>query len=138
MGLRGKEIDSLHESALAEQRKKIVGDAIKEVKEMTLTVVDGDFPREVLARKNLRFGEYTMPSRRNSAESYDANRNGPAGKLEGNVYLGALPPKSDSLREDTSPDGTLIGRSTFEPRTFLSLAALSLAFCCGLAWFLRR
>ena len=137
LGLRGSEIDGLHEAALAEQRKKIVGNAIKDVKEMTLTVVDGDFPREVLARKNLRFGEYTMPSRRNHSESYDAKRNGPAGKLEGNVYLGALPPKSDSLREGTSPDGTLIGRSWAEPRTFLSLAALSLAICCGLARFWR-
>ena len=109
-----------------------------DLKEMSLTVVDGDFPREVLARKNLRFGEYTMPSRRNSSESYDAKRNGPAGKIEGNVYLGALPPQSESLRDESSPTGTLIGQSWIEPRTFLSLAALSLAICCGLAWFLRR
>jgi hypothetical protein len=57
---------------------------------MTLTVLDGDFPREVLARKNLTFGQYKMPARRNTRENYDAKTNGPGGKQEGLLKLGHI------------------------------------------------
>lgn len=57
---------------------------------MTLTVVDGDFPRELLARQNLTFAEYNMPAKRNSPESYDAKLNKPAPKKQGILKVGAL------------------------------------------------
>ena len=59
---------------------------------MTLTVVDGDFPRELLAKQNLTFAEYRMPSRRNRAENYDAKVNGAAPKKQGILKVGALAP----------------------------------------------
>ena len=90
LGLRGTEIDALHEEHLAHERKIAVASALDSLKEMSLTVVDGDFPREVLARKNLRFGEYKMPARRNKAEVYDVKSKQPAGKQPGVRHVGTV------------------------------------------------
>ncbi len=57
-----------------------------------MTVIDGDFPREVVGGQNLIVGEYRMPARRNTAEFYDAKDKKPAGKREGTLKLGALEP----------------------------------------------
>ena len=94
-GLRGPEIDKLNLAALDKEREKAVKDALADVKKMTMTVIDGDFPREVVGAQNLIFGEYHMPARRNSAEFYDAKDKKPVGKREGTLKLGALesPPK---------------------------------------------
>jgi hypothetical protein len=91
-GLRGPEIDKENLAALAKERDKAVKSALEDMKKMTLTVVDGDFPREVVAGQNLAFVEYRMPARRNSAEYYDAKTKQPAGKREGVLKLGALNP----------------------------------------------
>ncbi len=50
-GLRGPEIDKLNLAALDKEREKAVKDALADVKKMTLTVIDGDFPREVVGRR---------------------------------------------------------------------------------------
>jgi hypothetical protein len=69
-----------------------VKDALADMKKMTLTIVDGDFPREVVGGQNLLFGEYRMPARRNTPEYYDAKTKQPAGKREGMLKLGMLDP----------------------------------------------
>jgi hypothetical protein len=91
-GLRGPEIDKLNLAALDKEREKAVKDSLDGLKQMTLTVIDGDFPREVVGAQNLIFGEYRMPARRNSPEFYDAKDKKPAGKREGVLKLGALEP----------------------------------------------
>ena len=99
------------------------------MKAMTLTVVDGDFPREVLASRNLQFGEYRMPSRRNDVRNYDAKTHSPAGKKEGVLLLGALSPvgvdgrKSDS----TAANKVQTAIAGFSPYISLCLAALGVA-----------
>jgi hypothetical protein len=93
-GLRGPEIDKLNLAALDKEREKAVKDALADVKKMTMTVIDGDFPREVVGAQNLIFGEYRMPARRNSSEFYDAKDKKPAGKREGSLKLGSLEPQS--------------------------------------------
>ncbi|MGB6044488.1 MAG: DUF2330 domain-containing protein [Pirellulales bacterium] len=92
LGLRGNEIDSLNAEALTKESDETVNKALTAIKDMTLTVVDGDFPREVLSEQNLMFAEYRMPRRRNNAASYDANQMGPAAKKEGILKVGALVP----------------------------------------------
>jgi hypothetical protein len=92
LGLRGPEIDKLNLAALDKEREKAVKDSLADLKKMTMTVIDGDFPREVVATQNLIFGEYRMPARRNSREFYDAKDKKPAGKREGTLKLGALEP----------------------------------------------
>lgn len=91
-GLRGQEIDKLNLAALDKEREKAIKEALGELKKMTMTVIDGDFPREVVGAQNLIFGEYRMPARRNSAEFYDAKDKKPAGKREGTLKLGAIDP----------------------------------------------
>ena len=88
LGLRGTEIDALNTEALKEESKKTVAAGLKHLEGMTLTVVDGDFPREVLGQQNLTFAEYKMPARRNKAEAYDAKIKKGAGAKSGTLKLG--------------------------------------------------
>jgi hypothetical protein len=121
-GLRGPEIDKLNLTALATEREKAIKEALGDVKKMTLTVIDGDFPREVVGAQNLIFGEYRMPSRRNSAEFYNAREKKPGGKQEGVIKLGALEPAS-------KPGGGLrLGLIT------LGLVGVAIVMFLGLGW----
>ena len=104
LGLRGLEIDALHEAHLAGEHKAAVEAALSDLSDMSLTVVDGDFPREVLARKNLKFSEYKMPARRNKAEVYDVKSKAPSGEKPGVRHVGALDWKAvDAQRLSASP-----------------------------------
>ena len=97
LGLRGAEIDNLNAEALKKQRDETVAKGLADLDEMTLTVVDGDFPRDVLGSQNLTFAEYKMPARRNNAESYDAKTKRAGGKKQGILKLGHLElPTEDS------------------------------------------
>jgi hypothetical protein len=88
LGLRGGAIDKLNAEALKKDADKTTAAGIKDLADMALTVVDGDFPREVLGGQNLTFAEYKMPSRRNNAESYDAKIKAAGGKKQGILKLG--------------------------------------------------
>jgi hypothetical protein len=88
--LRGPEVDLLNSEALRHERDKAVASAVDDIKKMSLTVVDGDFPREVLGGQNLQFAEYKMPSRRNTPLNYDTKLHGPSERPQGTRYIGAL------------------------------------------------
>lgn len=77
LGLRGAEYDNDIALAQRQQADKISDQAIEMVSKMTLTLVDGDFPRSVIAGENLTFANYEMPSARNSRRIYDATTHGP-------------------------------------------------------------
>ncbi|MFK7769985.1 MAG: DUF2330 domain-containing protein [Mariniblastus sp.] len=89
-GLRGGDVDSENALALADERTKTEKQGLEMLKEMTLTVVDGDFPREVIANENLKFADFKMPASRNNNVNYDANQFGPGQKKEGILKLGAI------------------------------------------------
>ena len=89
-GLRGPAIDRKNATALKSDREKTVVSGLELLKSMTLTVVDGDFPREVLAKENLTFANYRMPRNRNNTLNYDANRFGPGSKKEGTLKVGSI------------------------------------------------
>ena len=128
LNLRGPAIDKLNESALAEQRKKIVAKSLKDIKGMTLSVIDGNFPREVLANQNLAFATFQMPARRNTAKYYDAKTKKPAGRKPGTVIEGALSYNDSADQND-------------EQRGFSKPAGLGLVLSltvAGLVWFRRR
>ncbi len=125
--LRGAAIDKLNAQVLAEMNRKTVETALDGVKEMTLTMVDGDFPREVLAGQNLKFTDYRMPSRRNSAQNYDATSKRAGGKKEGVLILGKF--EVEELEE-------LQARRANSQRLAWPVAAGSLLLI-GL-WFVRR
>ena len=85
LGLRGPDIDKLNNKAMEIERKEIEKKGLADLKSMTLTVVDGKFPRELLANQNLTFVSYTMPSRRNNSLHYEANQMGAGKKKQGIV-----------------------------------------------------
>ena len=89
-GLRGPDIDLDIRSALAESHKKTEAAGLGMLTGMTLTVVDGDFPREVIAKENLTFAEYEMPAERNTRELYEASKFAPGGKKEGVLQTGQI------------------------------------------------
>ena len=94
-GLRGPAIDEQNLAVLQKQRSAATAAAVAELKKMTLTVIDGDFPREVLTSKNLLFSTYSMPPRRNSPRHYDAKFKTPQADPGGVITtekLGAVAP----------------------------------------------
>ena len=138
LGLRGLDIDRLNEGALADEREKIVGKALADIKGMTLSVIDGNFPREVLANQNLKFANYTMPARRNSSRFYDANTKKPAGTKQGSLHEGAISLNAPTFRLD----GEIVPTSTKSKGSRVSMAAGTLTglamFGLGLVFWRRR
>ncbi len=132
-GLRGPQIDQLHEQALAEGRHKTVEAALADLKGMTLSVVDGDFPRELLARENLKFAEYRMPQRLNTPTSYDAKLKGPAGKKEGLLKFGSLEKSFDAGGEELLVSAGCVARISA-----LALLAAASIVLIGAAVLRRR
>jgi hypothetical protein len=65
-GMRGPGVDDLHTKALRTQRDLALDGALSDIKEMTLTVIDGVLPHELLAEQNLVFEPYSMPKGRNT------------------------------------------------------------------------
>lgn len=83
LGLRGPELDAMHRLALETEREEMINQALTDLYGMTLTVIDGDFPREVIANQNLTFVAYNMPTEKNHREQYDSKYNGPAPAMGG-------------------------------------------------------
>ena len=55
---------------------------------MTLTVIDGDFPRELLGQENLEFEAFAMKKKDNHPGRYDTKNLGPGQALGKNVFWG--------------------------------------------------
>jgi hypothetical protein len=98
LDLRGKEVDADVRKMLARERARLVLTTLKAIENMTLTVIDGDFPREVLARENLTFVEYHMPLERSDREHYDANKVGQSVDRPGTLFDGSL----ETIEEDVA------------------------------------
>ncbi|MEK6238533.1 MAG: hypothetical protein N2C14_27760, partial [Planctomycetales bacterium] len=130
-GLRGKHIDQLNAESLKDLSAQTVKAALKDVEQITLTVVDGDFPREVLSSRNLLFAEYKMPNRRNKPEVYDATLKGPAGKKQGLLKLGSLQPLP-AQQDQLSSIFQLFGA-----RSSWSLGSLATMMFLAALWFRR-
>jgi len=108
LGLRGKEIDVLIEEVSGEEAEKLVEKSRADLEQLTLTVIDGDFPREVIANENLRFGNFTMAANRNNAERYDTRLHSPGPKKRGILisgYLRDLPVEKAIVQNSERPFG---------------------------------
>ena len=82
-GLRGGSYDQDIAKANKRASEKTIAKALSSLKSMTLTVVDGDFPRDVLANQNLTFARYEMPAQQNRTDVYDTKFNKTPPKLQG-------------------------------------------------------
>jgi hypothetical protein len=83
LNLRGPNIDGVLAEELKKDREASVLGSLPELKSMTLTVVDGDFPREFLAENNITFDKWKMPAHLNARSAYLARSMAPEGKLGG-------------------------------------------------------
>lgn len=108
-GLRGPDIDRENSSALKAETSKATQAALDNLESMTMTVVDGDFPREVLASQNLTFAEYSMPAGRNTNKSYDPKTNAPGIKREGTLILGEVRFSNDQMHASADNKPNSIG-----------------------------
>lgn len=103
LGLRGHEIDRLHDEAVTQARTDDQRKFLKTIRPLTLTVIDGDFPRNILAEHNLELAQYTMPSAGNTTRRYNARTKQsqpfpPGGLLiRGTVQATPATPKNRSL-----------------------------------------
>ncbi|MCH2181217.1 MAG: DUF2330 domain-containing protein [Mariniblastus sp.] len=82
-GLRGADYDQKIAAASKVAAQQAVNDSLDALKSMTLTVIDGDFPRQVIANQNLTFASYNMPEQQNRTEVYDTKLHQKPPKLEG-------------------------------------------------------
>ena len=78
LNLRGPEIDALHHAALEAEQQEIASAAIQELSNMSMTVIDGDFEREVVAADNVYFTRFEMNPARNTPRRYNARMFGPS------------------------------------------------------------
>lgn len=76
LGLDGEEIDALHGQAAKVERGQEYDAALVDLLDMTLTVIDGMFDKDVLRRDNLNFASYEMPAARNTPANYHAPTHG--------------------------------------------------------------
>jgi hypothetical protein len=58
LGLRGENVDELIGEVIDEEREKAFGAIEADFAGMTLTVIEGDFPRDIIARHNLTFEKF--------------------------------------------------------------------------------
>ncbi|MEQ9408462.1 MAG: DUF2330 domain-containing protein [Fuerstiella sp.] len=76
--LRGPELDSLHHAELQTLQKELTKTALSSLASMTMTVIDGDFDRQIVAADNVYFTGFEMNPARNSVKRYNARLFGPS------------------------------------------------------------
>ena len=126
--LRGPEIDKLNNDSLKLQREEIAKKGLAGLKEnMTLTVIDGNFPREVIANQNLKFASFKMPSRRNNSESYDLKTHKPGGKKSGVLILEKV---SELEKENSHQKVSSLVKPASSSLSYFVWSVMSLCVCC--------
>ena len=113
LGLRGPEIDAFIAEALREEREALVAAALADLQSMTLSVIDGDFARDVIAAENLSFTAFRMADEENRCAVYDAKHFGPPPAAGG--FLSELPPPG--------PLSRFVGLFTLAVLVLLGIAA---------------
>ena len=83
LNLRGPQIDLLHEAHLEIERDKSADSALGKLESLYLTVIDGDFPIELMKQKDLTTSRFAMAAKDNNRVSYDAKNDGPGAEQEG-------------------------------------------------------
>ncbi|MEO2035316.1 MAG: DUF2330 domain-containing protein [Planctomycetaceae bacterium] len=78
LGLRSPQVERLTDEVANGAQKQNEPHPLAYLKHMTLTVIDGEFPRKVLADANLTFSEFRMNALRNTPNHYHAPTAAPA------------------------------------------------------------
>jgi len=93
--LRGTQVDHMHHQALEDEKKQTLTRVLKGVRKMTLTVIDGDFPRKYIGDHNLTFSKFVMKKKKNTAVKYNARNKGPGYDPGGVLVRGRYHPGDD-------------------------------------------
>lgn len=128
--LRGPEIDQANQTAIKSVKEYDDARYLQRLKTMTLTVVDGDFPRKLLSEQNLTFSNYRIASSRNRASEYDAKLFGPGRtNNQGRLYEGKI-----SFNTDHDPKHILrissIAWPTIAPTVVIGMLFFNLTYLC--------
>lgn len=83
LGLRHATIDELNRQAYESERIADLKRNRRLLQQMTLTVIDGEFARDFIAKHNLTFRRYLMPLSMNTPRKYDAKLHGPRARPAG-------------------------------------------------------
>jgi hypothetical protein len=83
LNLRGPEIDLLHEAHLDVDRDKSALGELGKLESLYMTVIDGDFPIQLMKDKDLTTSKFGMPPKTNTRVAYDCKNDGPGSQLEG-------------------------------------------------------
>lgn len=86
LDLRGPEIDAMHEAHLEVERDASAQAALGALEGMTMSVIDGEFPLQLMKDQDLTFSKFAMAKDKNVATLYDCKRDGPAWPVQGNFY----------------------------------------------------
>ncbi len=139
-GLRGPEIDSEiaeatkdYQTSFVEKGLAVLGNGRHR---FVLSVIDGDFPREVIARQNLKFERYRMVARRNTPRFYDVKRHGPAPEKVGKL-ISATNPWWALDAEAIAVDGQPEFRTDIAWITILASAFFALVWIGKSRWVAR-
>ena len=123
-GLRGAEFDKQIEENSKEESARLIRAAMPKLKFFTLTVIDGDFPRQVIANQNLKFDDFRMALRRNNSRNYDAKVNGPTGRPKGKLIGGTLDDYLNSLPQDPANPRRRAPRMVYSALGLMGVAML--------------
>lgn len=74
LNLRDESIDQMNRKVVAGARERAREKGLELLKDMTMTVVDGDFRRKVVAEHNITFSPYEMPEALNTSVAYNARK----------------------------------------------------------------
>ena len=83
LNLRGPEIDLLHEAHLEVDRDKAAQGQLAKLESLYMTVIDGDFPLELMKKQDLTSSRFAMNPKDNNRVGYDAKNDGPGYAQEG-------------------------------------------------------
>jgi hypothetical protein len=71
LGLKGGEIDEFIYKAIGDLRGKETAGRLADLEKMTLTVIEGDFPREVLRSEDLTFAAFTLSAPKSQVPGFE-------------------------------------------------------------------
>ena len=78
LGLRGEQVDALHSSAIDAQRAEALKGSLESLDAMTMTVMDGVFPGDVLEKENLTFAAFRLPAAKNARRDSEIRVSAPS------------------------------------------------------------
>jgi len=87
LDLRGPEVDQLHMDEASDERRETLEGSLSQVRDFTLTVIDGDLPRGLLAEENLRIEPYSMSADLNNPVTWNVQPVGPQVRAPSGAWM---------------------------------------------------